>query len=301
MSLKFREDTEGNCYTTCDYSGVNIYSVYQIPKPGSKTERFGFFADAACAVSYLKKRHRLNKPKTDYPKYLELLQLVVDDLRLVAKKKELVEAPAMKADAPDFSYREKYPWMYTPEIHVPASYLKEISEQNKKKEKDISAESKDKNHIYTLDPESGDLLCQVFEKNTPHFIAGSPEATVVSTTFKGKDVFLLGNTLESSGEFNGCVQTHFKNVTTSFYGPVRILSRKALLQGNDEENLNLITSLETQKQKGNGKNIKTNKTQEIIEKYLESQNILPPTTDETSPKTTTRSNKRARTESATNQ
>ena len=108
----------GNYYYECQYSGIKIATRYGIPKK-TGGDRDGSYADAACAVAHIIQQVREEKIKEKSAK--EKLSLIHADLGLHKAKngESLMPAPELDPSNPDFSYREKFPWMYQPHLHIP--------------------------------------------------------------------------------------------------------------------------------------------------------------------------------------
>ena len=283
---KFFEDSLKNVYTKCEYSGLNIQSVYQVPKPGTH-ERVGCYRDPACAVAHVTQKFK--EGKIDSTKFNEILQLIVEDLNLAKQEsKPLVAAPPISAVNPDLSYEKTCPWMICEARNVPASYLKKRQEEEKQKSSSPKEDSASKDepkekkgmYVYTFEADQkpdSKIETQAFGKNLFFDISSLPESPngLFWLDYQGKKITLLGST-EKSGDlqFNKTVTSIFKLQELSFYGTVRVFSPKPLFNGSDIENTTLISLYADQRSKNrNGKNLKTTATEKLIEEFLSSQNI----------------------------
>lgn len=288
---KFFEDSLKNVYTKCEYSGLNIQSVYQVPKPGSH-ERVGCYRDPACAVAHITQKFK--EGKIDATKFNEALQLIVEDLNLVKQEgKYLVAAPPISAIDPDLSYEKACPWMICEAKNISAAYLKKRQDEEKQKSspKEDTSSSKGEGeqqkggaekkgmYVYTFEADQksdSKIETQIFGKNLFFDISSIPESPngLFWMDYQGKKITLLGST-ERTGDlqFNKAVTSIFKLQELSFYGTVRVFSPKPLFNGSDIENTTLISLFTDQKKNRGGKNLKTTATEKLIEDFLSSQNI----------------------------
>ena len=105
---------KGKSYFECLWTGVKLESAYILPEfdlHGNRSKG-GSFADCACAVAWVNSFYKGNKKKR------ELLLGVARDLSL-ALDQELLEAPECPPiEEYDFSYRNKYPYIFRPDLHV---------------------------------------------------------------------------------------------------------------------------------------------------------------------------------------
>ena len=192
---------KGESYFECMWTGVKLTSCYALPEFDTKGRRSkgGSFADAACAVAWINSKYKEGKTKEK-----KLSQLAAD-LGLSADE-ELLEAPECPpVEEYDFSYRNKFPWMFKPEIHVTVAEALEWKEEGAEEKDEEKKEPQRKVLIYDLNGEVAD----------PPFYKGS---LIFSTLLDG--LVFAGN----SGQYNSELEE--KTGVKAFGDALVILSKK---------------------------------------------------------------------------
>ncbi len=210
----------GTYFYECQYSGIKITTRYGIPKK-TGSERDGSYADAACAVAHIINQARSGKIKEKSAK--EKLSLIHSDLGLQkAKNNEcLVPAPELDPANPDFTYREKHPWMYQPHLHVPISVDVQLGKADSRK-------AKPKKLTLFVVPVNGEISESTLEKaESLEFDVPFLVKKVGSGAQKSKDLILLSS--EDSEEVNHRVSSLFtpkeNEVSPVYHGNALVLCK----------------------------------------------------------------------------
>lgn len=244
---------QGAHYYECQYSGIKLKSRYGIPKK-SGGERDGSYADAACAVAHVVQQ--LKSSKISDKSAREKISLIHTDLGLQrAKNGEAIQAaPELDPVNPDFSYREKFPWMYQPHLHIPI----EVDVQSGKTE---SRKAKAKKMTLFVVPVEGEVIESVLEKaeflelETPFLVS-----KIGSGAQKSKDLLILSS--EDSESVNHRVTSLFapkeNEVTPVYHGNALVICKL----GEDKSDLFDESSSPDKKRK-------TKKTKEESEKEVD--------------------------------
>jgi len=210
----------GNYYYECQYSGIKLQTRYGIPKK-TGGDRDGSYADAACAVAHIIKQLREDKIKEKAAK--EKLSLIHSDLGLhKAKNGESIQpAPELDPSNPDFSYREKFPWMYQPHLHIPISVDVATGKADSRK-----AKAK-KLNVFVV-PVNGELTTYTLEKaEFLNFELPFKVMKIGSGAQKSKDLLILSS--EDSEEVNHRVSAFFapkeNEVTPVYHGNAVVICK----------------------------------------------------------------------------
>ena len=143
--VKFKKES----YFECLWTGVKLSSCYALPIFDKHARRLkgGSFADAACAVAWLNANTKDGRTKE------KKLSDVAYDLGL-SFDQALVEAPECPpVEEYDFSYRDKYDWMYKPEIHLTVDEVLQWKAQDSEEKEKEAKEEKRRLVCYDLEGE----------------------------------------------------------------------------------------------------------------------------------------------------
>jgi hypothetical protein len=253
----------GNYYYECQYSGIKLDTRYGVPKK-TGSERDGSYADAACAVAHILQQIKDGKIKEKAAK--EKLALIHTDLGLhkAANGETLKPAPELDPSNPDFSYREKFPWMYKPHLHIPIDVDVQAGKADSRK-----AKAK-KLNVFVV-PVEGELSDQVLEKaESLDFEVPFTIRKIGSGAQKSKDLLILSS--EDSEVVNHRVSSLFtpkeNEVSPVYHGNAIVICKLG------EEKCDLFTEGSPDKKRKSSKKSKEENDKEVDDLLSE---FLPPT------------------------
>jgi len=211
---------DGKHFYECQFSGIKLTTRYGIPKK-TGGERDGSYADAACAVAHIIQQVRDDKIKEKAAK--EKLSLIHSDLGLHKAKngESLQPAPEIDPANPDFSYRQKFPWMYVPHLHVPIAVDVQAGKADSRK-----AKAK-KLNVFVV-PVNGEVSDNVLEKaENLEFEVPFVIKKIGCGAQKSKDLLILSS--EDSEEVNHRVSSLFvpkeNEVTPVYHGNAIVICK----------------------------------------------------------------------------
>jgi hypothetical protein len=114
---------QGKNFFQCLHSGALLERAYALPERDARNRRRngGSFSDAACAIAWLEKQRDLGK--VSYKKYERLMEDIRRELIPDRPSLQLVSAPEMDPESPDFSYRKEYPWVHQEDLYLTVSQV----------------------------------------------------------------------------------------------------------------------------------------------------------------------------------
>ena len=182
----------------CLYSGVLLDRCYAYPdydRVSGRRKNGGSFKDAACAVAWLKEKHKEGKI-TD-KKYRFLITEISKEV-IKEKGQDLIAAPEMDPFSPLWEYQADFPWMLAEDLLLDVSTVLEWREEDKKRKEEREKNPQGKPWIYqTLNGTVYPLDHSQFPLSQDSVIHVSPGKGVIleDQDATGSSAELIGNSM----------------------------------------------------------------------------------------------------------